>query len=513
MAEKKKMIGIAVGIILTAGFAAAGMYGKKEPVEMTQSAAYIGETEKDSITETADEKLKNWAFWGCVEIKYKGWAGMASVDQILVNSENSDFKQQVEKYITFEPAEDYNNLKEGDKITINAIFDENELKKQGLKIEETSMEFTVNDVNTIQQVCSYHDGVAWAEVRCGMDDNWSLLDKDGNIIYQLDKGSYPVTHYTNGICIVDFQRVVDKSGNTIWSIEKDGNTYADSVWGSENVENITIYNNWNSDVRPNEVAGLVENDFFGYIQVEFSVNTFDYSGSYTGFLDKDGIWYLDPVSMQASILDGENGVYRIAKSDGTEGRYNLLTNETIWLDRDNKDAYYLQAGKWNCEYYSSLHNGLIFVSAGALGDTIYDGMELSDYQKSFRDSSGNMIIDLSKYDLFYPYPVFRDGYAILRIYNDQQRKYYTIIDTSGNEVFTPRALNEIGTGCSEGCSQDLYWVDEGEKGIIYYKVSGEQAFSFDFKLKSGTEFNEDRALIQSEDNVYYVIDLEGRLIF
>ena len=49
MAEKKKMIGIAVGIIFTAGFAAAGMYGKKEPVEMTQSAAYIGETEKDSI--------------------------------------------------------------------------------------------------------------------------------------------------------------------------------------------------------------------------------------------------------------------------------------------------------------------------------------------------------------------------------------------------------------------------------------------------------------------------------
>ena len=109
-----------------------------------------------------------------------------------------------------------------------------------------------------------------------------------------------------------------------------------------------------------------------------------------------------------------------------------------------------------------------------------------------------------------PFPTFYDGYCIVNIDNEQRSSYYTVLDTSGNELFEPRKREDK---LAEKVSDGMFWAETYESGIIYYKTNGEQAFEIPFKIKNGTDFCEGLALLEAEDGVIYVIDTSGKILF
>ena len=370
----------------------------------------------------------------------------------------------------------------------------------------------------ILQASDYHEGIVWAKTEQGDTACWSAVDDGGTVLFSLEPEEIPVTSFCNGISIVDYQYVVDAKGNTVWSVEKDGWDFAREQWG-DSVEEIHLVNNWKSSVNAaalNDTPELLKEDFFGYPQVEFYVNTFDYSGNYTGFLNPDGSWRREPETMRASVLDGRYGVYRMFFPDDSwkEGHYNMLTDETVDTDQMDEESYYKAWGRWGAEYYAGLHDGLIYVSAGALGDYVYGGLDLESYDRGFYDLSGNMQIDLGKYHLAAsPYPAFADGYALLQLENEQKAPFYTLMDKSGNFVFEPRKKGIFPFEMADAVSEGMYWVRNEDNAVTYYKTDGEPAFETEFTISEARDFHDGRALVKTDAEEWHFIDTSGKIVW
>ncbi len=454
--------------------------------------------------------------WEDVKVTYKGWAGFGEIDKISF-SEDSEFYNVVNEYISFVPEEEYHNLKDDDKIQIKAQYDEALLKREGYVVEEPVGEIFVFGVPHIIASSLYHDGMVWAYVGTGGIEQWMAIDTNGNVNVKLDANSVPDTKFSKGISIVDNKRVINKNGETIWSAEEQGNAYATEQWGADHIKNISVINNGHNNVTMGYAFDYIEEDFWGYPQVSFEVETFDYTGTYTGVLDEKGDWYLEPTELKGSFWDGEDGVYRASRYyenpyslNGREGFYNLLENQFIWEVDISSDEYEDTLAKWRRDAYIEKHNGLFFESLG--GGSNYLFIETGIWDPGFYDMSGKQIIDLTRYPSvsYSPIATFYDGYCIIEIYNEQKSPYYTVLDTSGKEMFAPRKRDdEVAEKVSEG----LFWEHTSEKGTVYYKPTGEQAFQLPFKIKKGTDFSEGRALLEAEDGVIYVIDLSGKLLF
>ena len=370
----------------------------------------------------------------------------------------------------------------------------------------------------IKQAADYHEGIVWAKTVLDGTECWSAVDEGGTVLFSLKPEEIPVTNFCNGISLVDYQYVVDTKGNTVWSVEKDGWDYAREQWG-DSAEEVHLVNNWKSFVDAsalNDTPELLKEDFFGYPQVEFYVNTFDYSGNYTGFLNPDGSWRREPGTMRASVLDGHYGVYRMHFPDDSwkEGHYNMLTDEAVDTDQMDKESYNKTWGRWGAEYYAGQHDGLIYVAAGALGDYVYGGLDIETYDTGFYDLSGNMQIDLGKYHLAAsPYPVFKDGYALLQLENEQNSPFYTLMDKNGNFVFEPRKKGVFPFEMADAVSEGMYWIRNEDSAAAYYKTDGEPAFETEFVITEAKDFHDGRALVKTDAGEWHFIDTSGRIVW
>lgn len=450
--------------------------------------------------------------FGGMKLEYEGYAGTGRI----VGFNTDDCPALVRDNVSYSLEQDYSGLKNGDKVVVKAACNAAAFRSEGYYPGEPVTEYTVSDLPEIRAAGSYHEGVTWARIDFGLREQWAAVDLNGTILFTLDEASGPVTHFCNGVSIVDFNRIVNTRGETVWSIEADGKAYAEAHWGMGNVENILIYSNWHNRTDGpsiSESKECIEEDYFGYTQVQFELNTFDYTGCYTGFLNADGSWYLEPTELKGKALEMEYGVYRLIDTDGDTGFYNVLTNEMIWEGAMDRDEFHRRAAKWRCKYYEEAHNGMIYVSAGALGDYLYSGIDNLTYDGNMYNSSGEMVLDLSRYELdAWPYPTFTDGYMLLRILNGQRANFYTVLDTSGRELFEPRkriTYNEQSERCSEG----RFWFYEEDVGIVYYNADGTRAFETPRQLKHGGDFHEGRALVCDADDVWYFIDSDGQFVY
>ncbi len=371
----------------------------------------------------------------------------------------------------------------------------------------------------IERAANYHDGVVWAELKeTDNSSRWCAVDPDGNILFRLGEEELPATCFCNGVSIIDYQYVVNKSGEVVWSIEEDGWSYANEQWGEGVVEEIHLVNNWKSSIDGsviNDPVANMEEDFFGYPQVEFLVNTFDYTGYYTGFLNPDGTWRREPVTMKAEVCDGEYGVYRMYFSYDTwkEGAYRIETDEIADTDQMEKDVYYKTRGRWGAEYYANLHDGLIFVAAGALGNQIYDGLDLESYDVGFYDLNSDMQISLGQYHLAAsPYPAFKDGYALMQLENDQKSPFYTLMDKNGEFVFEPRKKGIYPFDLSDTVHENMYWVREENGEVTYYNTAGDPAFQAEQVITEARDFYDGRASVKTE-NGWHFIDTSGAIVW
>lgn len=454
--------------------------------------------------------------WNDVHITYKGWAGLGEIDQITYSSEE-DYSDLITRLVTFRPEEEYHNLKDEDKVTINAVFDEQELKKSGYVIEETQKEMIVWGVPTILKATSYHEGLAWMNVRTADKEQWMAVNTDGQPVITLEPGSAPGTHFCKGVCIVNNYYLIDKTGAVVWSVDKEGMEYANAKWGEDHINSVIIFNGGHEHLNFDRVSDYVEEDFFGYAQVSINIDTFEYSGDQTGILDEKGGWRLSPDSFQGSIMDGGFGVYRVARKDpessiSDHGSYNILDNKFIWEDEMDWKKYASIRNEWEAKYYSSIHDGMIHESDSS---DVFDSMGVEHDVDGFYDlSTGKVAVDLSKYrrDTL-PYPIFSEGYCILHIMNDQGAKYYTVLNKQGKEMFSPRKDDYSPYGAASFVSNGLFWDNVEGEGVTYYKPDGEKAFDCNIKIIGCSDFHEGRAIVQGEDKIYYVINENGEIVF
>ena len=294
------------------------------------------------------------------------------------------------------------------------------------------------------------DGVVWVSAinSNNVTDGYSCFDITGKLLFSLEKADIPSTSFVNGVAVINNNRLINKEGVTIWSVENEGRTEGERLFGSGNVESVEM------------LSFGDENKFFGKVFVQYRIESFEWSGTKTGVLDSDGSWQLEPVEM-AETSSFYNGPFYDLMIEETWGCYNILNGEFAPGGHIGEESNEEQVEKWRREYLTSMHSGLMF-----------------DYgQNGFIDVDGNLKIDLSKYTLvsYEDDPVFNDGYCFLHIENDQGSNYTTIIDTSGKEMFAP--VQEFGHG---ELSQGLFSIGDTD-GTTFFDFGMNEVF----KVTSG----------------------------
>ncbi|MCD7772326.1 MAG: hypothetical protein LUH23_09635 [Oscillospiraceae bacterium] len=417
-----------------------------------------------------------------VEVVCDGWNGFGKVTEIST-SECSAF---VQDNVVFSLETSYSELQNGDTVVVTAQYDENFFAQNGYEVIETSHEFEVDDLIRIIEGQDYHDGVAW--VRTG-NLEWSCCDKEGNILFVLDNNQVPMSYFANEVAIVgtllgEITAVVDKAGNVVWSPE-DGYEYGEARWGSDSVTSVKI-------------IGLGEDeDYFGYTRVSISIDTFEQTGTYYGIIDSEGNWWSEP-GVMPNIGYYEYCIYTSSKYR----LYNILTNEEMEVP-----LYYdISVDYWAREYITERHNGLIYQVGDYCEYYIEHGVYYSDTKNGYYDIDGQLVIDLSKYNIpdvcIWDIQQFNDGYSLIDITNDQGSGYYVVIDTSGNEMFSPkRGVDHGELKCG------YYWV----KDVGYLNIYGEEAF--DLVLKDGEDFSEGMAYVTTADSNHHYINTDGEIVF
>lgn len=162
-----------------------------------------------------------------VQINCDGWNDFGEI--VDISTENCE--SLVRENVTFTLAEDYKELSNGDMVTIIAEYEEKIFSENGFKVSNDSAEIRVNGLRQIVDAQDYHDGMAWVNVEFADETKWCCCDKEGEILFSLEAGSIPTTYFANGVAIVDYNRVIDKSGNVIWSIVDNGISASNELWG------------------------------------------------------------------------------------------------------------------------------------------------------------------------------------------------------------------------------------------------------------------------------------------
>jgi len=312
---------------------------------------------------------------------------------------------------------------------------------------------------------------------------WQCVDKTGKIILKLNAEEAPLSDFSNGVAIV----AREKDG--IVMIDKTGKVISSPVLGNYD-----------------EILYFIEE--IGVIIVSKYINTFQLTEMQYGAIDSSGDWVVP--------LSGDNmlgytweyigdGFIRIVNH-----RYallNVLTGELVNPEYDTTiyDLVQITAihnidngfGVWD-PYYSSngtsrkvslysidsswntveIIQDVQFTVNSARGRVMADYAEGLFYvynKHGFYDIDGNLVIDLSEYNLqFSTPPVFSGGYCLLELKNDQYSCFFTLINKAGEFMFEPKPYT--GYVKHDAGSIILFDLNENENYRNRYNVSMLDAF-------------------------------------
>lgn len=111
------------------------------------------------------------------------------------------------------------------------------------------------------------------------------------------------------------------------------------------------------------------------------------------------------------------------------------------------------------------------------------------YDHAYYDSDANVKIDLSRYeDKKIAGGMFNQGYAPLYIEGADGKNYFTIIDSQGNEVFSP-ILGSPTSSFGEGLL-----IVQLESGCALFNTAGEKVLETSYKV-AGTMAYEEHSLM------------------
>lgn len=359
---------------------------------------------------------------------------------------------------------------------------------------------------------NFQDGVAWVKLS---DNNWSVINKEGKVLFSLNSGSKPSTDFCKGIAIVNGNTIINKNGVIL-------NNVFDGKYNYEILSNISI-----------GIFGKFE----GYVFVRVVVDTFEKTENRIGVIGPDGEWYIEPTNQLADshaiypcpsyfgegmylIEDGplNSGVSyfldinskKIVEIDRLTSDY--LTFENGWLIDPLRYQYVAISNKDGNVYtiYPKLNDGNVISTAGKYRDGLFYGTDLYAKEGHFYDIYGDMAIDLSKYKIKHiafkhDEPYFSNGYCFLEIVNDQGSEWFTIIDKQGNFMFEPRKIVEHGE-----ISEGLVFLNMSNNLSVYIDMNGNEIISID--CSKAYDFSEGLALIVKDGKIYY-IDKSGNIAF
>lgn len=267
--------------------------------------------------------------------------------------------------------------------------------------------------------------------------------------------SAKISNFCKGTALADIgagqegyaNAIIDTDGNVIWAMDTDGKMVAENFFDGKEVTKISSFFN----VLPSE-----RDTYYGYFPVEFSVDDYEYTGTYIGILDSSGEWVVEPSVPSHSyawMLQDYGIVTNAYIFDYAEGNVQYFSGDADEDSTAEEEQDTLRESKER-EFFFLQHNNLIFS-----GDT-----DISlDFERDitgFYDQNGNLVINLSSYNIV-NYPEFTGGYAILEIENEQGSNYLTVIDTSGEEMFS--SVKDNGHGA---LSEGIFFMENDKNGYF-----------------------------------------------
>ena len=433
----------------------------------------------------------NLPLFADVQVSFTGWNGLGVIDAI----DTSACAPVIVDNVIFQPVEAYSELKNGDFVTIQALYDEAALLSLGYTVSHDTFDFPVRDLWNIKCVKdTFHDDVTWLEVWFSADETADcVVDTDGNVLFKCD-GESAGTNFYNGVAQMD-DRLIDKHGNTIWSVD-DAYAYGDSIWGAGNTRDVFIYTifDHNEDYRKR---------YYGYTALSMTIDCFDFSGIVYGVIDSEGNWLVEPVRDKYGFLNGDN--YGVFEPDGNS-LYNVMTGEYLEFPETDEgyDAHYDTRLKWIMHNEAIREGGLTFRYENEFEHVATTG---------FYDESGTLRIDLSEYDVDNDSNMgtFYNGYRTLNIYNADGDMFYTIIDTQGNRVLYP--IREWYHGPFTGEYFCRYNDDNQGDNDRYYYCDAEGNNVIGTMYYEAYDFMCGRAFVRQGGEDYHCIDLDGNIVF
>lgn len=396
-------------------------------------------------------------------------------------------------------------------MLVTGSLDSSEINQQ----KGDSIAQDIIDRKSIYETSRFSEGVAWVNVRSG---GWTLINKEGEIQFLLNDlpekyGFIGASHYVNDACIAfggtgsyfNSQApagLLDKNGEIIWALRREGEKKAAEVYGADAVEDVAIMD--------------ISSDLWhGYLIVCFHVDAYEYTGTLYGVIDAEGNWVVEPPTIDEALAGAEAGI-----DPGSHG----------WESYDPYTETFLRVNRQCLILYRT---GEILPCTGFSDDGVieYGGLNIKEIEDQeyllshhnleydingrFVDGDGNPAFNLNETlpastDSFEldQYDAFKNSeYELVHLENEGGGEYFTVINTQGKPMFEPKHSGE-----ERPISENLFFhIDEDTKlGYYIDAVTGERLGSLEFE--EGCQFHDGLAWVLNNDE-WNLLDAKGDLVF
>lgn len=308
--------------------------------------------------------------------------------------------------------------------------------------EKNYTEINVSDLATIVESFSY--GKGW--YLDNSSEQWTCIDTEGNILFSLPSEWRPKGGFVQNLCLAEREGykdiLFDESGNPVLTDLATGDNTILALSETNGVINIWVrtvtdtYDGHYELLRMIDENGVTLNE---YEQIEgHKFSSIDYiknlgdgmycavyafkSGGTTSYSYSDYIFNTntDSYFYSPSVINFENG-YSLT----SDGKLIDTTGTTVFLAPSYKFGY---------TNIGSYHDGVFF--AGSAEREYGVSNVYSTYNGVFFNSKGEVELDISQYRLT-EIPYFNEGYCVLKILNEGNIQFTTVMDRNGNFLFEP----------------------------------------------------------------------------
>lgn len=377
-----------------------------------------------------------------------------------------------------------NTQKESKESTFVEI--KNEIESDEKKFENSIKSGTANmsEYKKINDARNFSDGVAWVYIDYeDLSSRWVCVEPSGKILFSLDNGIEPTSDFSNGIATLSDNTIIDKSGQIIASPELTG------------YDEIVIVNkNKGSDTKVvSDNSGSYEHNEIikdGLVFVKKIEESYNGDKELVGIVNSKGEWALEPSKEFLNISYMNNNLFEVCVDEG-DLEYKIFDTSSMKLLEIEDVLDKLYAEKYDLFEWNEFRN--------------YESEEL----------------DLSRYPYIYVATPFYKGHSALVLGADNESKWVTVIDDSGNELFSPKKLdNSSLTHIDDGMycvSQEFETQGETKYKRVFYDFKGNKLFEINTESTINI-FSEGYAFVEpintgDESEYGFFIDKNGNKLW